>query len=166
MPINISVRCLKQKEALRQRIVRQSHATATEEGFDRALSIRLDRTLVTDAVGTMPYSLSTFIAIRLYQRCNASANLQGEVMCCCGQFVVYLPIHAAAFTDSLMFQSTTHQLAADRAKQSLPASFCGGRFRARVGFQPTWCIDGSRTRDRQVISLMLYPLSYFNRCCF
>lgn len=24
--------------------------------------------------------------------------------------------------------------------------------------------DGSRTRDRQVISLMLYPLSYFGRC--
>jgi hypothetical protein len=48
----------------------------------------------------MPYSVSTFIAIRLYQRCNASAILQGEVMCCCGQLIAYLPIRAAAFADS------------------------------------------------------------------
>ncbi len=48
-----------------------------------------------------------------------------------------------------------------------PPAFFGGRFRARaVGEQPTWLLDGSRTRDRQIFNLMLYPLSYLHRCRF
>ncbi len=42
----------------------------------------------------------------------------------------------------------------------------GERFRARLVYSQLVASDGSRTRDRQVMGLMLYQLSYFNRCRF
>jgi len=83
---------------------------------------------------------------------GSSVNLQGEVSGC------------RRSRQSLGSFSNRQRIQRDNR---MPASFMVDTFvPGRVGLQPTWVRDGSRTRDRQFPKLMLYPLSYFVRCSF
>lgn len=69
-----------------------------------------------------------------------------------------------AYRASLFYQ-------ADPFKQLLPASYLVNALAPELVFSQRLpgkgvASDGNRTRDRQVLSLMLFPLSYFNRCRF
>lgn len=75
-------------------------------------------------------------------------------------------IHSPPTWGTSSFNRTPHAARADQVNNRCPPAVVEDAFAPELVCSQFFASDGIRTRDIQVNSLSLYPLSYFNRCGF